>query len=311
MRIGVIGSGAVGLYFGARLQLAGHDVHFLLRRDYEAITASGLTITSPAGDFRLERVKGFRTPGEMGKVDLVLVALKAFANMHLVEMVRPLLQDDTAVLTVQNGLGNEELLAEAFGVERVLGGVAIVGANRGEPGVVHHLTYGAIRLGELGGGLSPRAERLAAMVDAAGIRCEAVADLRKIRWEKLVWNIPFNGLCALTGQTPGRLLAHPSTRRLIAAIMAEVIAGGNAQGLSEPIPTHGYIEEVLARTERNSGDYRPSMMIDRLEGRPLELEAIYQIPLQHAAKRGVEMARVEMLQALLDLGEPGKDDGAA
>lgn len=310
MRIAVIGSGAVGLYFGARLQLAGHDVRFLLRRDYEAITTSGLTVTSPAGDFDLKRVKGFRSSCEMGKVDLVLVALKAFANVHLAEMVRPLMEDNTAVLTVQNGLGNEELLAEAFGAERVLGGVAIVGANRGEPGVVHHLTYGAIRLGEFEGGLSPRAERLAAMFDAAGVRCEAVADLRKIRWEKLVWNIPFNGLCALTSQTPGKLLAHPPTRRLIAEIMTEVVAGGNAQGLSEPIPTHGYIEEVLARTGKNSGDYRPSMMIDRLEGRPLELEAIYQIPLCHAAKRGVEMVRVEMLHALLDLEEPGKDNRA-
>jgi len=304
MRIAVIGAGAVGLYFGARLQIAGHDVRFLLRRDYDAITTAGLTVTTPSGDFHIEKIQGFRDSREMGEVDLVLVALKAFANAHLVEMVRPFMRGDAAVLTIQNGLGNEELLAAAFGAERVLGGVALIGANRGEPGVVHHLAYGAIRLGEFGGGPSPRTEQLAAMFNAAGIRCDAVADLRKIRWEKLVWNIPFNGLCALTGHTPAILLARPAMRRLIAALMAEVIAGGNAQGLSEPIPQNGFIEEMLARTERNTGSYRPSMMIDRLEGRPLELEAIYQIPLQLAAKQGIEMVRVEMLHALLTQGEP-------
>jgi 2-dehydropantoate 2-reductase len=304
MRIAVIGAGAVGLYFGAKLQRAGHDVRFLLRRDYDAITASGLTVTSPAGDFHLDRVQGFRSSREMGEVDLVLVALKAFANKHLVEMVRPLMQGDTAVLTIQNGLGNEELLAEAFGAERVLGGVALVGCNRGEPGVVHHLAYGAIRLGEFSGRPSPRAKQFAAAFNDAGINCEEVADLRKVRWEKLVWNIPFNGLCALTNRLPGELLAHPPMRRLITALMAEVISAGNALGLSEPIPERSYMEKIISRTEKNTAHYRPSMMIDRLEGRPLELEAIYEIPLQYAARQGVAMVRVEMLHALLELGEP-------
>lgn len=303
MKIGVIGAGAVGLYYGSLLQRAGHDVRFLLRRDYDAITRHGLTVTSPRGDFHLEKVNGFRDPSDMGTVDLVLVALKSFANHLLAEMARPLLAEHTALLTIQNGLGNEELLAEAFGRDRVLGGVAMIGVTRGEPGEVHHMALGSIRLGEFKGGLSPRSGQLAAMFTAAGVSCEAIADLKKVRWEKLVWNIPFNGLCALTGQTPGRLLANPATRSLVAEIMDEVIAGGNAQGLSEPISTE-YREEMLDSTVRHTGDYRPSMMLDRLEGRPLELEAIYRIPLRYAAQQGVPMVRVGMLQALLELGEP-------
>ena len=157
MKIGVIGAGAVGLYYGSLLQRAGHDVRFLLRRDYDAITRSGLTVTSPRGGFHLEKVKGFRDSNAMGTVDLVLVALKAFANHHLAEMVRPLLAGHTSLLTIQNGLGNEELLAEAFGSDRVLGGVAMIGVTRGEPGEVHHMALGSIRLGEFSGGLSPRA----------------------------------------------------------------------------------------------------------------------------------------------------------
>lgn len=299
MNVAVIGAGAVGLYFGARLQRAGHDVRFLLRRDFDVIATKGLTVTSLSGDFHLAEIKGYRDPGEMGTADLVLVALKTFDNAALPGLVRPLLDQDTALLTIQNGLGNEELLAEAFGAERVLGGVAIVGSNRGEPGFVHHKALGSIRLGEHGGGLSERAQRLAETFTAAEVPCEAVADLRRVRWEKLVWNIPFNGLCALSNHTPDHFLGHPERRALVRHIMAEVISGANAQGLSEPIPMESFIEENIERTIRHTGTYRPSMMIDRQEGRPLELDAIYRIPLEHAARRGVRMTRVAMLHSLL------------
>lgn len=304
MRIAIIGSGAVGLFYGAVLQRGGHDVRFLLRTDYEAVSASGLTVHSIDGDFRLDRVLGFRDAADMGEVDLVLVALKAFANAHLAEMVRPLMEGDAAVLTLQNGLGNEELLADAFGASKVLGGVAMIGVGRTSPGVVNHMALGAIRLGEFAGGLSARAEAISAVFREAGIRCEAVADLRKIRWEKLVWNIPFNGLCTVTGETPSVLLARPDMRQLVTEIMREVVAGGNAQGFRDPIP-EAFVAKMVSTTERHTGKHRPSMLIDRLAGRPLELDAIYRIPLEHAANRGVEMARVRMLHALLELGEKG------
>jgi 2-dehydropantoate 2-reductase len=300
MRIAVIGSGALGLYYGALLQRAGNDVRFLLRRDLDAITRGGLTVTSPNGDFHLDRVQGYRRPEEMGEVDLVLVGLKTFDNDRLVELVRPLMGGSAAVLTLQNGLGNEELLAGAFGAERVLGGVAFLGANRGEPGTVHHLGQGQIRLGEYRGGLAERARAVAERFAQAGVKCEPVADLAKARWEKLVWNIPFNGLCTLTGLTCDRLLAHEPTRREVVALMEEVVAGANAQGLSEPIDRERAVAAMMEQTVR-LGAYRPSMMIDRAEGRTLELGAIYAIPLAKAAAAGVEMARVRMLWALLDL----------
>jgi 2-dehydropantoate 2-reductase len=300
MRIGIIGSGALGLYYGALLQRAGNDVRFLMRRDLDAVTRSGLRVTSPSGDFQLDRVKAFRHPEEMGEVELVVVGLKTFDNDRLVELCRPLVRGSTAVLTLQNGLGNEELLAEAFGAERVLGGVAFLGANRGEPGTVHHLGKGHIRLGEARPGPSARAESLAALFVAAGVRCEAVADLARARWEKLVWNIPFNGLCALTGLTTDRLLAHPATRDEVVGLMHEVIAGANAQGLSAPIDRDACVAEMMQQTV-GLGVYKPSMMIDRLEGRRLELGSIYAIPIARAAARGVEMVRVRMLRALLDL----------
>jgi len=259
-------------------------------------------VTSPRGDFHLAAVNGYQDSTEIGTVDLVMIGLKAYANDQLVTLVRPLVGHETIILTLQNGLGNEELLVAAFGAERVIGGVAFLCCNRGEPGTVHHLDQGSIRIAEYTRGLSPRVERLAELFKQVSIPCEACTDLTRIRWEKLVWNIPFNGLCALTGLPTDRLLACPETRQLIAEIMQEVIAAANRQGLSEPIEAAGFIERMLHVTT-GMGAYRPSMMIDRQQASPLELAAIYGIPLERAAATATPMPRVAMLHALLEATE--------
>lgn len=301
MRIAVVGAGALGLYYGAMLQKAGNDVHFLLRRDFDAITAKGLMIYSVNGDFHLSKVKGYRTASEVGEVDLVLIGLKTFANHKYGELIAPLLGENTAILTLQNGLGNEEALAALFGGDRILGGVAFLCSNRGVPGVVHHLGEGRIILGEYERKGTARADEITAMFVAAGVECKAVADLKRARWEKLVWNIPFNGLCALMMKPVDELLSLPATRKLIMDMMGEVIAGGNAQGLMKDMA--GSLAEKMVIFSENLGAYKPSMMIDRIEGRPLELEAIFGVPLVAAAARNVSMPRVEELHALLQLVE--------
>jgi 2-dehydropantoate 2-reductase len=302
MRIGVIGSGALGLFYGALLQRAGHEIHFLLRRDYQAITSSGLKVTSPRGDFHLQQVKGYRKSSEIGPVDLVLVGLKTYANQSLIELVRPLVADETTILTLQNGLGNEELLATAFSAEQIVGGVAFLCCNRGQPGTVHHLDQGAIRIAEFAQRRGNRLEALSKSFNQAGIPCTTGADLSRIRWEKLVWNIPFNGLCALTGLPTNQLLNCPETRQLIKEIMQEVIEAANRQELSEAIDAAATIEPML-QTTAGMGAYRPSMMIDRQQGSPLELAAIYAKPLQLAARTDTPMPRTTMLHALLQATE--------
>jgi 2-dehydropantoate 2-reductase len=298
MRIGVIGAGALGLYYGALLQRDGHEVHFLLRRDYQAIHRHGLQVTSPNGNFHLTHVNGHKDSKDIGIVDLVLIGLKAYANHQLVELVRPLAGPETVILTLQNGLGNEDVLATAFSNKQIVGGVAFLCCNRGEPGTVHHLDQGSIRIAEFSGGLSSRAKELATMFNHAGIPCEACPDLMKVRWEKLVWNIPFNGLCALTGLPTDQLLNCPETRQLIAEMMQEVIDAANRQNLSEVVEGKPFVERMLRVTEA-MGAYRPSMMIDRQHGAPLELDAIYRTPLERAAAAGIPMTRVAMLHALL------------
>ena len=298
MKIAIVGAGALGLYYGALLQRAGEDVRFLLRRDYGAIARNGLKVFSINGDFALPHVQAYRTPEEIGTVDLVLVGLKTFANDRYGELIRPLVGEGTQILTLQNGLGNEEALASLFGAERIIGGVAFLCSNRGEPGEVHHLGAGRIIMGEFLPGNRGRLEELAALFVRAGVECRATDDLKRARWEKLVWNIPFNGLCALVRQPVDQLLAREASRGLVREIMLEVIAAANAQGLASSI-AEGYADNMLEFTDK-MGEYRPSMQIDREEGRPLEIAAIFRTPLAFGARQGVAMPRVEMLATLLE-----------
>jgi 2-dehydropantoate 2-reductase len=298
MKVAVVGAGALGLYYGALLQRSGVETHFLMRRDHDAVKQRGLRIFSVNGDFHLPQVNAWLTPEEIGSADLVIVALKTFANECYRELITPLLKSDTSILTLQNGLGNEEALAELFGAERIIGGVAFLCSNRGEPGTVYHLGAGRIVLGEFARTDGQRLERMAEMFRQAGIDCRATADLRKARWEKLVWNIPFNGLSALLQQSVDRLLAVPATRSLVREIMLEVIRAGNAQGLSSEIPEK-FADSMMEFTD-NMGVYRPSMQIDREEGRELEMGAIFRMPLRFGAERGVAMPRTEMLATLLE-----------
>lgn len=298
MKIAIIGAGALGLYYGALLQKSGQDIHFLLRRDYDAITSHGLRVMSINGDFSLPQVNTYRNSNEIGPVELVLVGLKTFANHQLGGMIAPLLHETTQILTLQNGLGNEEALAALFGPQRVIGGVAFLCSNRGEPGTVHHLGAGRIIIGEHQPHNRQRLEQLATIFNAAGVDCRISDDLKRARWEKLVWNIPFNGLCALLEQSVDRLLTVPACRTLVRELMQEVIAAGNAQGLSKPIPD-SYADSMLEFTD-NMGVYKPSMQIDREEGRQLEIEAIFRIPLNYGSQLGIAMPRVAMLATLLE-----------
>lgn len=293
MKIAVVGSGAVGCFYGARLFGAGQDVHFFMRGDLEAVREHGLRIRSEGGEETFRGVRAYATTEEIGVCDLVIIGLKATANGEFERMLRPLLNEKTQLLTLQNGLGSDEALGELFGRERVLGGLCFVCLNRVEPGVIEHYGHGTLSIGALD---SADPSEVVAAFSETGIETKAVANLAEERWRKLVWNIPFNGLSiAGGGITVDRILADEELMRVTRGLMLETIAAANALGFSLE---ESYADFQIERS-RGMGAYRPSSLIDWEAGRPVEVDAIWAEPLRRAREAGVEMARLEFLTAVL------------
>jgi 2-dehydropantoate 2-reductase len=301
-RVGVIGAGAVGCYYGGRLTQAGHDVRFLMRRDYDAVKRNGLTVASVDGDFRIEQPFVARSSEEIGEVDWLVCALKATAIDEVPRLLAPCVGSPTRILPIMNGLGLEERFAAWFGGNRVYGGLAFTCINRGEPGFVYHTGYGALTIAHYGGDAS-LSELAAGLWQGSRVQVSTAPSLLKARWEKLCWNIPFNGMTvAAGGVATDRILADAALTETTRALMAEVIAAGNADlaahGEAGRIDGEEMIERMFRFTETMAA-YRPSTLVDFLEGRPLEVDAIFAEPLRRARALGVETPRLGMLTALL------------
>jgi 2-dehydropantoate 2-reductase len=314
MKIGVVGCGAVGGYYGARLSHSGQETHFLPRSDYDAVRRRGVLVRSPAGDF-CARPRCAKTPEEIGVCDLVLIGLKTTANDQFARLLPPLVGPHTAVLTLQNGLGNEARLAELFGREKILGGLCFVCLNRIEPGVILHIAHGTIVMGEYQRWPEPRTHDIASMIRNAGVPCKVTENLERAHWEKLVWNIPFNGLGVAgaagydavangalpAGTRPGpclttdRLLADPRWEQLARELMLEIIATANALKLGIP---ESVADKQIERT-RNMGAYKASTLLDFENGLPLELEGLFLEPLRQARNAGVKTPRLAALCEVL------------
>jgi 2-dehydropantoate 2-reductase len=296
-RIGIIGSGAIGTYYGARLAHAGADVRFLMRSDFPAVRERGsVVIEDPMGTTELRPVSAFESAAEMGPVDLVIVALKTTSGSILQELVGPLLEPQTAILTLQNGLGPDEFLADLFGPSRVLGGLVFMGAMRTGPGVVKCFSRGSVSIGEYAGPPGRRALDLAGQLGAAGLVVHVVDSLMEARWKKLVWNIPFNGLSiAEGGVATDRLCGDPATAAEVRALMKEVQQA--AAGFGFKIPD-GFLRSQFYKTPP-MGRYQPSSLVDYLAGREVELEPIWGEPLRRANALGIAMPRLTYLYSRL------------
>ncbi|HEV8072569.1 MAG TPA: 2-dehydropantoate 2-reductase [Opitutaceae bacterium] len=295
--IAIIGSGAIGLYYGAKLAPAGADVRFLMRSDLAAVRARGLLLLHEKDlTTELRPVAAFGSTGEIGPVDLIIVTLKTTANGELARLLPPLLGPGTVILTLQNGLGSDEQLAALFGAERVMGGLAFIAATRMAPGEVTCYHPGSIALGEFGRPPQERTRTLAAQFTAAGVKTRVVDDLNEARWRKLVWNIPFNGLAiAAGGVATDRLCADPSLATEVRALMHEVQLAAGRLGFTIP---DKFLQQQFDVTPP-MGAYRPSSLVDFLAGREVEVEAIWGEPLRRAQAAGASVPRLEKLYASL------------
>lgn len=314
MKIAVVGCGAVGSYYGGMLARYGEDVHFLLRSDYETVSRKGLLVRSPRGDFHVQPACA-REPEEIGGSDLVVIGLKTTANEQFARVLPPLVTPRTAVLTLQNGLGNEEKLAQLFPAGQIMGGLCFVCLNRIEPGLVQHLDHGLVVLGEYQRPSATRTHQIAEMFSGAGVPCKVTENLAHAHWEKLVWNVPFNGLgvagiagfdAVVAGRlsegelhreclTTADLLSDPRWEELVRELMAEVISGARALGF----PVSPALADKQIERTRTMGPYKASTLVDFERGLPLELESLFLEPLRQARKAGASLPRLEALCRLL------------
>jgi len=206
------------------------------------------------------------------------------------------LHDSTALITLQNGLGNEAFLAERFGAERVLGALCFVCLNRTAPGRIEHYGHGTISIGEYLREPLPRTRAFAAMLVEAGVEARVVENLITERWCKLVWNIPFNGLSiAAGGVTTDQIVSDPSLEQLARGLMRETLDIARACGHAIP---DSYMDFQMDRTPP-MGAYKPSSLLDYRAGRPVEVEPIWGEPLRQARAAGVEAGRLEALYLLI------------
>ena len=311
-RIGIVGAGAMGGFYAAKLFRAGHDVHFLMRRDYDVVRQRGLRVFSHMGDFEI-KPPVYPTPEALGPCDLVIVGLKTTDNASLPTLLAPLIKPDTLVLTLQNGLGNEDELARVLGEierrghssgssippppapepgHRILGGVAFICSYRDEPGVIRHTDHGWIRLAEFSGPARDRTHSIADLFRSAGIDIEVFDSLARIRWAKLVWNVPFNGLGVAGGHATSRMILEDEALLATArGLMEEVVAGARADDVTiDP----AFIDQMIQATE-SMGHYKSSMQVDYEAGRPLEVESILGEPYRRAKRAGIAVPRMEFL----------------
>jgi 2-dehydropantoate 2-reductase len=290
----VVGCGAIGGLYGARLVAAGHDVTFVVRADVDSLRTGGLRLKSVDGD--LDLAAGTfgvaSSPADAGAADVVVLATKATSAVD----VSPSFGPSTTLAVFQNGLGVEAAADDRSpGAGAVVGAMCFVCAAKVGPNVVRHDAYGRVTLAPLRGGVGA-AEAIGDDLSAAGVPVEVTGDLTTARWRKLLWNVPFNGLTAVRGVGTDELLADMASRALVVAIMDEVVATAQANGASLDSAD---ADAMVAMTEAMV-PYRTSMALDLEAGRPLELDTIHRAVLRAATVAGVDMPHTEALLGELE-----------
>lgn len=295
MRYGIIGTGAIGGYYGAKLARDGQEVHFLFHRDYEYVCQHGLQVNSCNGSFHLDTVKAYQHAADMPSCDVVFVALKSTNETLLQTLLPPLLHDHTLVVLIQNGIGLEADVQQMFPHVALAAGLAFICTAKTESGLVDHQDYGSINIGNYSCPDAQLVSTLIAELKHAGIPAAEV-EYQEARWRKAVWNMPFNGMTVALDTQTDQLLSNPDTCKLCYELMREVIEAAQACGVKSL--TMEFTDKMMANT-RVMKPYSPSMKLDYDFRRPMEIYYLYTRPIEEARKAGYEMKKLEMLEAEL------------
>ncbi len=297
MKYAIIGSGAIGIYYGGLLAKAGKEVHFLLHSDYEHVKEHGLQIDSCDGSYSLPKVNAHKTTETMPVCDVVIVALKTTANDQLPQMLRPITSDSTIVLLIQNGIGVEADLQAAMPQVQLAAGVAFICTLKPEPGHINHMGLGRLIVASYS---CRDLKKLNAMVDemvSVGLRVKTAPSYNDMRWQKAVWNMTFNGMTvACNAPSAPSLLQDEETKRTIRAMMSEIVAAANACGASGV--NEDYAEKMMEMTAKMPS-FASSMKFDFDHHKPMELHYLYEKPIEEAHRHGCQMPLIEKLAAKL------------
>ncbi|HZM77438.1 MAG TPA: 2-dehydropantoate 2-reductase [Candidatus Limnocylindrales bacterium] len=271
MRIVVVGAGGVGGYFGGRLATAGHDVAFVARGAHlEALRHNGLRVSSVHGDFSVGPVRASTDAGELGPADAVLLAVKTWQLEPAIEAVKSLAGNETAVVTLQNGVDAPEQAARILGREAIVPGIAKVLAFIESPGHIRHMGAGALAFAEWDNSPSPRVERLRAALEEAGLVAERPRDIWTALWAKFLFVAPLGGLGAVADAPFGPLRDRPGLRSLLGQAMGEVEQIARRRGIRLP---DDVVAKTLAVVDEQPVDGTTSLHRDLRSGRPSELDA--------------------------------------
>lgn len=282
MKYSIIGTGAVGGYYGGKLANAGYDVDFLLHSDFEYVRRNGLTIKSCNGDFSITNVRAYNDTTQMPKSDVVIVAMKSVNQKLLYKILPPLLGDDTLVLLIQNGIGLEDDLSNEFPGLQIAAGLAFICSAKTAPGVVWHQCYGSINIGNYNC-KSNKINQLIEDFKHSGVEAQEV-EYHEARWKKAVWNMPFNGMTVIHNTTTAGLLNQ--CPQLIYNQMCEVVDASHACGVSTI--DYSFADKMMEMT-RAMVPYSPSMKLDFDNRRTMEIYYLYTRPIEEARKAGFSM----------------------
>ncbi|HUC99574.1 MAG TPA: 2-dehydropantoate 2-reductase [Candidatus Polarisedimenticolaceae bacterium] len=271
MRIAVMGTGAVGGYFGAKLAAAGDDVVFIVRqRHLPALRHDGLRIESPTGDLHVRNGLFTDSPADAGMVDLVLFCVKSYDTTQAAAALAPMITKRTAILSLQNGIDNPDKIAGFWGTERILAGVVYIGAQMSAPGVIEHSSGGKIVLGPINGHAVDTAHIVELALTRASIPCVVSTDIEQVQWTKLLWNAPFCAISCLTRATVREIVESEALTNLTLDCMKEVQAAARIRA----IDLNTELFDQTLEFSRGLGDFKPSMLQDLEAGKPLEYDAL-------------------------------------
>jgi 2-dehydropantoate 2-reductase len=298
----IVGAGAVGALFGSALARQGAQVSVVCRSDYDVVSREGYDIISPLlGNHRFYPQEVFREVAECKTPpDYLILTTKVLEGVDRAALIRPAVGPETVIVLIQNGVDIEAEIATAFPENEILSGLAIVGVGRSAPGMVNHQTMGQLNLGRYPSGASPAAERIATLLNGAGIGCKVTDNVVTARWQKAVWNATFNPISITGGMLDTSvMLGTPESTAFIQRAMAEVCAVAAAAG--HPMPPK-LIDQLIAGTKAIP-PYHTSMALDYKYGRPMEIEAILGNTVRAARTHGVDTPILETLYALTKMIE--------